>query len=312
MRFDLLANTRLDLQPQLQWLWFSNKLNAFVTGDERSSFSIPLDDPGSPKSLDASWRSGACNLPIPDELLDEFLAEPWHGFRLLSRAEYERAVDEKGNSVGDMLRTLVFGPDYGTYVLHPASGLILSLHSGQLQLLEQTTAGFKLLDQTRTRGRAALAFAAHPHESLITYGDNHGAVHAHRFEASGFASAKKIADLQRKVSRLEFTNNGQTLLVGGLGYLAAHKCRDGKFAAAAETSISVRDFTWCESERLLLVNQGMHGIAAYGFENDAFVKLGGVQPEFAVQQIAVSDCTRFLATSGQDASKVSIYTFKQE
>src|SRR5205823_7240448 len=173
------------------------------------------------RALDASTpQRNPCNLPIPAAMLDEFLVEPWHGFRFLKAGEYDHALDQSGNPAGDLLRTLVFGPDYGHYVLHPSSGLVFSLRSGSMTPLRRAGDKFEVIDQTKTRGRAALAFAAHPSESLIAYGDNYGTFHAHSFDQNGFGKATKIVGKERKGSRLEFDRAGKMLMLGGMGYLA--------------------------------------------------------------------------------------------
>src|SRR6478609_5476653 len=106
MSIQCLTTLDLHLQPQLQWLWYSGATHAFVTGDDKVAYSVPLPNPTGPTALDAggSFKS-ACNLPISDALKDELLSQPWHGLRFLDRAAYD-GVD------ADLLRTLVFGPDY--------------------------------------------------------------------------------------------------------------------------------------------------------------------------------------------------------
>src|SRR5256885_4011609 len=137
MQFKLLGATTLPLQTQLQWLWYSEQSNSFVAGDDRAAFLLPLSNPADPSRLQPARipQHHPCNLPIPNSTLDEFLSEPWHGFRFLKSSEYDNALDQNGNPVGDLLRTLVFGPDYGHYLLHPPSGLILGLRSGSMTLL---------------------------------------------------------------------------------------------------------------------------------------------------------------------------------
>ena len=319
MKFELLATASPALKPQLHWLFYSRRSAAFITGDDRAAFALPVSDPGAMAPVRPAAEDDALpppghpsSLPIPASLYEEMAAEPWHGFRLLERSAYDRAVDEAGHPVGDLLRTLVFGPDYGHYLLHPSSGLVLSLRSGSLALLRRSADRFEPIDTTKTRGRAALAFAAHPGETLIAYGDNYGAFHAHRFDASGFGKASKIADKERKASRLEFTRAGKELVIGGMGYLAAFACQGGKFVPAHEVSLAVRDFTVIEDEgpgggELVLVNGGLQGVSAYRHDGKGFTRLGEMQPAGAVQQLAVSSCRRYLAVSMQDTAAVGVY-----
>lgn len=316
MQFELLASTSLPVQPALTWLWYSRSMDSFIVGDERSAFALPVAKPNpatplNPPRQTADLPLHPCNLPIPAPLYEEFIAEPWHGFRFLECSAYDRAVDKNGHPIGDLLRTLVFGPDYGHYVVHPPSGLILSLRSGSMELLRRSTDGFESIDRTKTRGRAALAFVAHPTESLIVYGDNAGTFHAHRFDATGFGKATKIAARERKASRLEFVNAGGTLLIGGMGYLASYSYANDKFAPAHEVSTSVRDFTWLPETATVLVNQGLHGVTAYRYDQSGFNKLGGFKPEGAVQQIAISACGRYLAVSFQESSNLNVYAVAQ-
>jgi hypothetical protein len=314
MQFELLVTITLPLKPQLQWLWYSDQSRAFIVGDERAAFALPLTSPNAASPLpparpfdEAATDHHPCNLPIPAALYDEFSAQSWHGFRFLASNAYDHAVDEAGDRVGDLLRTLVFGPDYGHYVCHPASGLVLSLRGGSMKLLRRSGEAFNVLDQAKTRGRAALAFAAHPDEPLIAYGDNYGTFHVHRFDENGFGKATKIAAKERKASRLEFVDAGRMLVIGGMGYLATYAYSGGQFAPVHEVSMAVRDFLWLGKGELVLVNQGLHGVGAYGHDAGGFARLGEVQPQGAVQQIAVSRCLRYLAASSQDSGSVSVY-----
>ncbi len=313
MQFKLLTTRSLGIHPQLQWLLYLEQMRAFIFGDETHALALPLEDPAAPVALPGTVAdTGAvathpCNLPIPRPLYEELSGSPWHGFRFLEYAAYDHAVDGAGLPVGDLLRTLVFGPDYGHYLLHPASGMVFSLRSGSITMLRSESEGFKSVAQTRTRGRAALAFAAHPTENLIAYGDNAGTFHAQRFDAEGFGKASKIVAKDRKASQLDFVRNGRVLVIGGMGYLETHSYDSGKFALLHQVAIPVRDFAWTRDGELVLVNQGLHGAAAYRYEASGFTKLGEVKPNGAVRQLAVSVCGQYLALSEQDSADISVY-----
>lgn len=165
----------------------------------------------------------------------------------------------------------------------------------------------KSVEKIKTRGKVALAFAAHPTEGLTAYGDNAGTFHAQRLAAAAFGKASKIVAKDRKASRLEFVKNGSRLVIGGLGYLQTFSYTDGKFAALHETSIAVRDFVWLENGELILVNQGLHGIAALRYDDTGFSKRAEVKPAGVVQQMAASDDGKTVAASDQDSGVVSIY-----
>jgi hypothetical protein len=315
MQFSHLATVSLALDSKTQWIWFSNLTQSFIVGDERRAFALPVASANASKPLRAERELELripplhpCNLPIPSALYDEFASELWHGFRFLEEGAYTHTKNAAGETTGDLLRTLVFGPDYGHFVLHPSSGLILSLRSGSMELLRREGDEFKMIDKTRTRGRAALAFAAHPSEPMVVYGDNYGTFHAHRFDDKGFSKASKIVAKERKASRLEFTSAGAGLIVGGMGYLSAFSYGGGKFAPTAEVSTSVRDFVCLNDGKSILVNQGMNGIAAFGFGASGFVPRGAIKPSEAVKQICVSRCGNYLAATGQESSNVGVFS----
>ncbi len=311
MKFKLLGSSASSFDEQLQWIFYAGTSRCFVIGDERRAATLSVAVPTVPQPTAGDRlvlpERHPCNLPIPAALYEELSAEPWHGFRFLDLAPYDRAVGADGLPVGDLLRTLVFGPDYGHYLLHPASGAILGLRSRSLELLRRGPGGFEGLARTKARGRAALAIAAHPSQSLIAYGDNDGDFHAQAFDAKGFGKATKIGTKGRKASRLEFVAEGQRLMIGGMGYLASLACEDGKFTPLHEISIAVRDFSLLAGGEIVLVNLGLHGIAAYRHGADGFAEVGSVKPEGAVRQICVSTCSRYLAVIAQDPNCISIY-----
>ena len=289
MNFRLAASVVLDLDPRLQWLWYSGRTDSFVAGDETRSFSLPVSDPARPAPLDAGPGTARppCNLPVPAALYEEFAAQDRRGLRFLPAAAYEGTSGE--GTAGDVLRTIVFGPNYGTYVLHPASGAVLSLRAGSLQLLRRSPEGFTPVGRARTRGRAALAFAAHPEEPLIAYGDNYGGFFAQEFSAGGFGKTRGIGAHGRKAGALEFIDSGRGLLVGGTGYLSAYAYESGEFSKRHEVSAAVRDFAWVPHERALVVNQGMHGVSLYRLGETGFTPCGAVTcGAAAVDTLAVS------------------------
>jgi hypothetical protein len=309
MQFQLLATLGLPLDRQLQWLWHSTSAGGFLVGDDKSAYLLPTSSPAAAVKLAASDLPvhHACNLPIPADVYDHFATEPWHGFGFLKRSEYDRALDRSGHGVGDLLRTLVFGPDYGLHVRHPSSGLVLGLRSGSMELLRMDGDQFVSLEKTKTRGRAALAFAAHPTEPMIAYGDNGGTFHLHRFGETGFGKASKFAARERKASRVEFVQSGQTLIVGGMGYLETYVSTGGKFVLSHGVAIAVRDFVCVNDGAAIFVNQGMQGISVYQHDANGFQTSGSVPSAGAVNQMVVSGCGRFLAITRQESAEVCVY-----
>ena len=312
MRFKLLAVTTLPLQTQLQWVWYARGTKRFIVGDDRKAFAVT--ETGAAVGLAAAREFDErvpavrpCNLPVPWEVHAELAGESWHGLRFLEAAAYDLGVDGGAPAEGDLLRTLVFGPDYGLLVLHPASGLVLGLRAGRMELLERTAAGFHLLGKTRTRGNAALAFAGHPTESMIVYGDNAGSFHAHRFDATGWGKASKIAARGRKASRAEFGRGGELLVIGGMGYLATYGYAGGKFVLRHEVEMPVRDFLWIDDGGLVLVNQGLHGVAAYRYGEAGFQQIGKFEAAGAVRQMALSACGRYLGVMVEEMAGVGVY-----
>lgn len=312
MRFKLLATTALPVDPQFRWLWYSNQTGSFIFGDDRNAIALPVSNPAAPSPLTPARPFGnrippphPCNLPIPDSLYEEMASQPWHGFHFLEPDAYEMSVDGGEPADGDLLRTLVFGMNYGHLLLHRASKLIFRHRTGSIELLERSATGFRSIAKTRTRGSATMDFAAHPSDPLIVYGDNAGNFHAHRFDANGFGKAGKIAAKRRKASRIEFLENGQKLMIGGMGYLVALSYAGGKFVPVHEASTPVRDFVLACDEKVVLVNQGLHGVTAYN--SDGLAKVGALEPQISVREIAVSGDGRYLTVTLQDSTAINIY-----
>jgi hypothetical protein len=298
MQFTLKANQTLEIDPPMTWIIYSKQTRSFIVGDEKKAFALSLDRLGPAIELPPETVVDSCNLPISGALYDEFRRQPWHGLQFLERATYQQAPD------GNLLCTLIDMPDYGQCVLHPATGALLRMRSGSIEIVG---GDFKSIEKTRTRGRAALAFAAHPTEGLIAYGDNYGMFHAQRFDAGAFGKASKIATKERKASRLEFVKDGATLVIGGMGYLQTYSYVGGKFAPIHETSIAVRDFLWLNNGELILVNQGLHGITALRYDDKGFSKIGDAKPPGAVQQMTASANAKFVAVSEQESAAICVY-----
>jgi hypothetical protein len=318
MQFRLLPTAAPVVDPRLQWLFYSQQTKSFIVGDEKHAHAQSISGPAALTALPGTVAdTGAvathpCNLPIPRGLYDEFAGISWHGFKFMEYTAYNHALDGKGFPVGDLLRTLVFGPDYGHYVVHPHGKTILGLRAGSIEMLRFDADAFTSIDRTKTRGRAALAFAAHPEEGLIAYGDNYGTFHAQRFDADGFGKAGKIVAKDRKASRLEFFDDGRTLAIGGMGYLETYAYDGKKFTPAHHIETSVRDFVWLNEGQLVLVNGGTNGIAAFAYDSNGFTKLASVRPEGPVNQIAVAGCGGYLAVTEQDRPILAVYELAGE
>lgn len=317
MQFKHLKTIAPGIGAKLAWLFYSQRTESFIFGDEKQAFTMDTMNfvaralPGTVADTGAV-ATHPCNLPIPVELYEDLSHSSWHGFRFLDRPSYDRATNAKGELVGDLLRTLVFLPDYGHYVLHPSSGMIFSLKSGSIEILRRDSEKFVSVEKTKTRGRAALAFAAHPTQNLIAYGDNAGTFHVQRFTPEGFGKASKVAVKERPASRVEFVDEGQMLVIGGMGYLETYSHAADKFAPLHQTSIAVRDFLWIDNGNCVLVNQGMHGITAYRYDSTGFAKIGAVVPGSIARQMALSARNDFLALSDQDSGQIHIFGIAQQ
>ncbi len=302
MNIMLLGTIDVSLDPQLQWLWHSNRTSAVITGDQKSAYSISIAKPASATRIEARVaHKSAFNLPISDALADEFLSQSRHGFRFLDRAAYE-GFD------ADILRMLVFGPNYNVPMLHVPSGAIIGFKSNAMQLFAREGNTLTRLDKTKPRGKQALCFAAHPSEPLIVYGDNYGTFTAHRFTPTKFGKASKIAHKERNASQIEFIDEGRKLLIGGMGYLATFAYDGKKFSPLQQLSIPVRDFVVGTDGKTIIVNQGLHGVSIYRDEKSGFTKQADVKPADAVQSAVVSNDMKHLAVIHNNIPRVSVYS----
>ena len=302
MTIEHIGTVMVDLDAQLQWLWYSNASGAVITGDENDAFKVSVANPITVSRLDrAVATKSAFNLPLPDALAREFLQQPWDGLKFLDRAAYA-GVD------ADILRTLVFGPNYNVPMLHPPSGAIIGFRSNAMELFTREGASLKAIDKTKPRGKAALCFAAHPTEPLLVYGDNFGTFTAHRFEPTKFAKASKVAEKQRNASGVEFLGNGVKLLIGGMGYLATLAYDGKKFSPLHEISVPVRDVIVARDGQTIVVNHGLHGVSVYRYDAGGFTKLAEAKPPEPVQFAVVSNDMKHLAVTHQHVPKVTVYS----
>ncbi|MFT3787760.1 MAG: hypothetical protein QM770_16585 [Tepidisphaeraceae bacterium] len=298
MTMEPLGTVMVDVNHQTQWLLHSPSRGAFITGDENDAFAVTPTTPVKVSRLDRGQKAGAWNLPLPEPLIDEVLQQPWHGFKFLDRAAY-------ANVESDLLRTLVFGPDYGLPVLHPGIGAILSFRSNAMQLLAREGDTLKPIEKTKPRGKQALCFAAHPTEPLVVYGDNFGTFTAHRFEPTAFGKATKVVAKERNASRAEFVDGGTKLLLGGMGYLALFGYEGGKFTPLHEVSVAVRDFLVIDAQTVL-VNHGMNGVSLYRYAG-GFTKLADATPGDPAHIVAVAPGGKQFAVTHQGVPKISVY-----
>ena len=133
---------------------------------------------------------------------------------------------------------------------------------------------------------------------LIAYGDNYGNFHAHRFDPTGFTKASKIVDKQRNANRVEFVQAGRMLAIGGMGYLSTYAYSGGKFAPLHDLSLAVRDFAWTDDGNLVLVNQGIHGVAAYQYGPNGFIKKVAPGPRIPyTSNFRLEYCWRYIRRS---------------
>jgi hypothetical protein len=312
MKFTFLFSGKLPLNPNTHWIWFSARSNAFVVGDEHLSFRLP--PPGNvhqaeqliPERVEGAPHGS--NLPLPERLMDEFLSESWHGFRWLDRPAYASALDSSGVRVGDLLRTIVFGPDYGQYVQLPSNNAIIALQSGSLRLLQRSDHAFVELDHAKTRGRAVLAYAAHPGDPFIVYGDNSGDFFSHHVGTSEFGKTSRIAGHGRKASQVDFIDDGKTLVIGGMGYLATYSYENGKFSVVHEESSAVRSFCWLKHSRFMVVNKGIHGVSVLRLSESGFSQVADLPTEGAVHALAPSADGAHLGLIFQNSEIVSVYS----
>jgi hypothetical protein len=314
MKFKLVSSGFLPLDPQTHWVWFSSGSRAFIVGDEHLSFAVAETSAVQhavqllPERVEGT-RHGT-NLPLPESLLDEYLSKSWHGFQWLDRIASAHARDSSGLPEGDLLRTIVFGPDYGQYVMLPSNRAVVSMRSGSLGLHQYTANAFSHLEKVKTRGRAVLAFAAHPHEPFIVYGDNYGDFFSHQVGTEEFGKTAKIAGHERKASQVDFIDDGNTLILGGMGYLAVYKYAAGMFVLSHEHASAVRAFSWLEWKRLLVVNNGMHGVSVLALTDAGFSLVSELETDGTVHALATSADGSLVGILYQGTGRFAIHSLE--
>ena len=65
MTIQPIGSVMLDLQPQMQWLWYSDASGAVITGDENDAFSVSVTNPIKVMRLTRGTQTRAGNLPLP-------------------------------------------------------------------------------------------------------------------------------------------------------------------------------------------------------------------------------------------------------
>jgi len=96
-----------------------------------------------------------------------------------------------------------------------------------------------------------------------------------------------------------------------MGYLASLAYDAGKFHPVHEVVLAVRDFIVLGDGERVVVNQGLHGIAAYRYDESGFTQIGSLKPGSAVREILISTCSRYLAALTQDSASVTLYELTQ-
>jgi Tol biopolymer transport system component len=106
---------------------------------------------------------------------------------------------------------------------------------------------------------------------------------------------------------VEFIHGGDILAIGGMGYLATYSFDATNFTPLHEVSIAVRDFVWLETRDIVIVNQGVHGVAAYRYGDAGFKKLGEVKAGEQVGQLAVSPDGQYIAVTLAQSGGAAVY-----
>lgn len=282
---ELSETIEADLDPRTEWLCWSENARSFLVGDADRAVAVAPD--GGVSALAASGLPVI--LPVPADLHDSLAGQPRHGFHFLNSADYAGLRGHPG-----IANMLAFGPN-GTPLRHPAAGAVLGLTGGALRRLGTPAEEFPVLEETRTRGKTALAFAAHPTEPVIAYGDNYGGLFLQELSAAGFGKARKLEAQPRAVNDLLFIDGGARLVAGGMGFLASYAWNEGRPAKEHEVSIAVRELVWSPVDRILTVNQGLQGISRYRVDAAGFTRLDHAKLAWAVDRLAVAGSGAILA-----------------
>ncbi len=302
----------LDLDHRLQWLTYSSIQKSFITGDENNSIAVSTK--ASTTALNAAdfTNKSQFNLPLPANIYEELTGQLWHGFLFLKPDEYVLSDECADEFAGDHLRTLVFGPDYGHCVKDPKSNLVFSLSCHEIVLMKETVDGLRPIDSRKTRGKEALAYALHPKEKTIVYGDNYGTFFQHTFSHKGICKGRQFAVKERKASCIDFINRGNYLLIGGMGYLCLYLHHKGKLKELTTKSLPVRDFLWLPQRRLIIVNEGLHGLSVHQLKDEQIANIATFKSCEAIFHIASSPCENYLALTYQGKSQLEILQLKQD
>lgn len=300
--FTAIARHALPLNSTTHWIRYAPLAGVFVVGDAQAAWTVSPDG-----SMPVPITCGAhpLTLPLSDALRSDVLSLGWNGFRFPSMTTLVDATTHEP-VVGDLLRHFVFLPDYGQLVEHPATGAWLALRCGRIARVAPD-GSFTLPAETRTRGKGALTFAAHPTEPLLFYGDSAGDFVQHALTADGFGKAVTLAKLERKASACLVRANGSRVLLGGMGYLqqvpvgAKPGVHCGQYATTVRSLHAVDD-------RRVLVNAGMQGLAMVSCTDESLAVEARADLEAPVHQMAVTPDQRTVAVVHQGSGTVTLGT----
>ncbi len=297
-----IARYSLSLSSATHWIRYAPQAGVFVVGDAQAAWTV---SPDGSSPVPVARGEHPLTLPIPEVLLADVLSLGWNAFRLPSMHTLIDATAHEPVS-GDLLRHFVFLPDYGQLVEHPATGSWLALRCGRVARISPD-GPFTVQAETRTRGKGALTFAAHPSEPLLFYGDNAGDFTQHALTPDGFGKATTLAKLERKASACLVRANGSRVLLGGMGYLQQVPVGAKAGANCGQCATTVRSLHAVDDRRVL-VNAGMQGLAMVSCTDESLKVEARADLEAPVHQMAVTTDQRTIAVLHQGSGAVTLGT----
>ncbi|WAC13759.1 hypothetical protein [Dyadobacter pollutisoli] len=308
MKLQLIKTIGSPVSGKDQSIWISAKDKSFyitdrwkvVRIDPSENFEIRVISETADQE-DAYQMKGIYDKRLPDPLYDEISAGGIAGFKLLSKTDYD-SIDSPAGSASFLEMANRYGPIDRNLPLLAHNASIVTFGNKSLWMERMEGNALISIDTVKTKGKAPVHAHLHPNLNLIVYGTNYGEIYGQYFNENSFGKAIKIDNLQKPCYQTGFTQDGEYLIVCGMGYVKLYIEKAGTYSEISTIQTSARSFEILEN--YLILNKGMHGMDVF-LIGDKPEKKGSLELPFAIDRMICHQPERLMLLTSNPHGEIA-------